>query len=76
MARIAIPSFTPYNINDLPWSISVTLTFCRAEDLLLEFFSAVMYHLHTAVLFTWTDYKTIFLPIVSLFIRFFFTCTP
>ena len=76
MARIAIPSFTPYNINELPWSISVALTFCRAEDLLLEFFSAVKYHLHTAVLFTWTDYKTIFLPIVSLFIRFFFTCTP
>ncbi|KAN0134225.1 UbiA prenyltransferase family [Lactarius tabidus] len=26
-------------------------------------FSMVKYHIHTAVLFTWTDYKTIFLPI-------------
>ena len=76
MARIVIPSLTPHNINNSPWSISVTLTFSRAEDFLLNFFSAVMYHLHTAILFTWTDYKTIFLPIVSLFIRSPFTCTP
>jgi hypothetical protein len=27
-------------------------------------FSAVKYHMHTAILFTWTDYKTMFLPIV------------
>ncbi|KAI0302810.1 UbiA prenyltransferase family [Multifurca ochricompacta] len=30
---------------------------------LLRVFSAVLYYLHTAILFTWTDYKTIFLPI-------------
>ncbi|KAI9459388.1 UbiA prenyltransferase family [Russula earlei] len=30
---------------------------------ILRLLSAVRYHLHTAVLFTWTDYKTIFFPI-------------
>jgi hypothetical protein len=38
-------SLTLLNINDLPWSISVTWTLCRVED--LESFSPVMYHLHT-----------------------------
>ena len=70
MARIVIPSLTPHNINNSPWSVPVNLTFSRAEDFLLNFFSAFMYHLHTAILFTWTDYKTIFLPIVSLLIRY------
>jgi hypothetical protein len=65
MARIVMPALTPYYINNSPWSVSVHLTFSKAEAFLLSFFSAVMYHLHTAILFTWTDYKTIFLPIVS-----------
>ena len=76
MARIVIPSLTPHNINNSPWSVPVNLTFSRAEDLLVNFFSAVMYHLHTAILFTWTDYKTIFLPIVSFLIRYLFSCPP
>ncbi|KAI9444016.1 UbiA prenyltransferase family [Lactarius indigo] len=32
-------------------------------NIFLLIFSAVKYHIHTAILFTWTDYKTIFLPI-------------
>ncbi|KAH9988177.1 UbiA prenyltransferase family [Russula vinacea] len=32
-------------------------------DFMLRLISAVQYHLHTALLFTWTDYKTIFFPI-------------
>lgn len=35
-----------------------------------------MYHIHTAILFTWTDYKTIFLPIVSFLIRYLFSPPP
>ena len=61
-----MPSLTPHYANNSPWSVSVNLTFSQAEDFLRQFFSAVMYHLHTAILFTWTDYKTIFLPIVSM----------
>ena len=76
MARIVIPSLTLHNINNLPWSVPVNLTFSRAEHSLLNFFFAVMYHLHTAVLFTWTDYKTIFLPIVSIPIRYLLSCIP
>ena len=34
-------------------------------DLIMRLLSAVLYHLYTAILFTWTDYKTIFFPIVS-----------
>ena len=66
MARLVMPSLTPHYANNSPWSVSVNLTFSQAEDFLRQFFSAVMYHLHTAILFTWTDYKTIFLPIVSM----------
>jgi hypothetical protein len=76
MVRIVIPSLTPHNINNSPWSVPVNFTFSRAEDFLLDFFSAAMYHLHTAILFTWTDYKTIFLPIVSFLIRYLFSCPP
>ncbi len=68
MARMVMPSLTPHYANNSPWSVSVNLTFGQAEDFLRQFFSAVMYHLHTAILFTWTDYKTIFLPIVSIFV--------
>ncbi|KAI0253443.1 UbiA prenyltransferase family [Lactifluus subvellereus] len=35
-----------------------------AVDFILRLFLALKYHLHTAILFTWTDYKTIFFPIV------------
>jgi hypothetical protein len=66
MARIVMPSLTPHYINNSPWAVSVNLTFSKAEAFLLTSFSAVKYHLHTAMLFTWTDYKTIFLPIVRL----------
>ena len=66
MARFVMPSLTPHYANNSPWSVSVNLTFAQAEDFLRQFFSAVSYHLHTAILFTWTDYKTIFLPIVSI----------
>jgi hypothetical protein len=66
MARLVMPSLTPHYTNNSPWSVSVNLTFSQAEDLLRQFFAAVRYHLHTAILFTWTDYKTIFLPIVSM----------
>jgi len=65
MARLVMPSLTPHYTNNSPWSVSVNLTFSQAEDFLRQFFSAVMYHLHTAILFTWTDYKTIFLPITA-----------
>jgi hypothetical protein len=37
-------------------------------DFMLRLISAVQYHLHTALLFTWTDYKTIFFPIVRSFL--------
>ncbi len=76
MARIVIPSLTPHNINNSPWSVPVNLTFSRAENFIFDFFSAVMYHLHTAILFTWTDYKTVFLPIVSFLIRYLFSLPP
>jgi hypothetical protein len=39
-------------------------------NIFLLIFSAVKYHMHTAILFTWTDYKTMFLPIVRP------TCSP
>jgi hypothetical protein len=34
-------------------------------DFILRLLLALQYHLYTAILFTWTDYKTIFLPVVS-----------
>lgn len=46
-------------------SSSVKAILNMAVDCILRLFLAVMYHLHTAILFTWTDYKTIFFPIVS-----------
>ncbi|KAI0262562.1 UbiA prenyltransferase family-domain-containing protein [Gloeopeniophorella convolvens] len=60
-----MPSLTPHYASNSPWSISVNLTFNKAEDLLSYFYSSVQYNLHTAILFTWTDYKTIFLPITA-----------
>jgi hypothetical protein len=33
---------------------------------ILRLISVAQYHLYTAMLFTWTDYKTIFFPIVRL----------
>jgi len=76
MAKVVIPSLTPHNIANSPWSVPVNLTFSRVEQFLLKLFSIVKYHLHTAILFTWTDYKTIFLPIVSSPIRPPFSFTP
>lgn len=76
MAKVVIPSLTPHNITNSPWSVPVNLTFSRVEQFLLKLFSIVKYHLHTAILFTWTDYKTIFLPIVSSPIRPPFSFTP
>ncbi|KAI0297384.1 UbiA prenyltransferase family [Russula brevipes] len=32
-------------------------------DFILRLLLALQYHLYTAILFTWTDYKTIFLPV-------------
>jgi len=72
MAKVLIPSLNPHSITNSPWSIPVNLTFSRAEQFLLKLFAIVKYHLHTAILFTWTDYKTIFLPIVSSPIRCLF----
>ena len=76
MAKVVIPSLNPHNLNNSPWSLPVNLTFSRAEAFLFKLFSFVKYHLHTAILFTWTDYKTIFLPIVSNPIRSLFSFTP
>ena len=45
-------------------SFRAFLTSIMVVDCLLRLISAVQYHLYTALLFTWTDYKTIFLPIV------------
>src|SRR5882762_4231434 len=47
------------------WAVSVNLTLTMVVNIFLLIFSAVRYHIHTAILFTWTDYKTIFLPVVS-----------
>ena len=47
------------------WAVSVNLTLAMVLNIFLLIFSAVKYHIHTAILFMWTDYKTIFLPIVS-----------
>lgn len=46
------------------WAVSVNLTLAMVVNIFLLIFSAIKYHIHTAILFTWTDYKTIFLPIV------------
>jgi hypothetical protein len=46
------------------WAVSVNLTLAMVVNMFRLVFSAVKYHIHTAILFTWTDYKTIFLPIV------------
>ena len=46
-------------------AVSVNLTLAMVLNLFLLILSTVKYHIHTAILFTWTDYKTIFLPIVS-----------
>jgi len=65
MSKVLIPSLNPHSITNSPWSVPVNLTFSRAERFLLKLFAIVKYHLHTAILFTWTDYKTIFLPITA-----------
>ena len=64
--------FTPFRIplllasmNFRLWAVSVNLTLAMVVNIFLLIFSMVKYHIHTAILFTWTDYKTIFLPIVS-----------
>lgn len=36
-----------------------------AAQVLSHVAAALQYHLHTAILFTWTDYKTIMFPVVS-----------
>lgn len=40
------------------------LTSIMPVGIVLQLIAAVQYHLYTAMLFTWTDYKTIFFPIV------------
>ncbi|KAH9960956.1 UbiA prenyltransferase family-domain-containing protein [Russula compacta] len=55
---------TPHCANNSPSSVSINLSF-SAEDYPFKFFSTVNYHLYTAILFTWTDHKTIFLPITA-----------
>jgi hypothetical protein len=45
-------------------SFPTYLTPIMAVGFILRLLSAVQYHLYTAILFTWTDYKTIFFPIV------------
>jgi hypothetical protein len=47
------------------WAVSVNLTLAMVLNIFILIFSAVKYHIYTAILFMWTDYKTIFLPIVS-----------
>jgi hypothetical protein len=49
-------------------SFHASLTSIMMVDFMLRLISAVQYHLHTALLFTWTDYKTIFFPIVRFFL--------
>ncbi|KAH9984498.1 UbiA prenyltransferase family-domain-containing protein [Russula vinacea] len=44
-------------------SFHASLNSIRVVDSILRLISAVQYHLYTAILFTWTDYKTVFLPI-------------
>ena len=46
-------------------SFPTYLTSIMVVGFILRLLSAVKYHLYTAILFTWTDYKTIFFPIVS-----------
>lgn len=46
------------------WAVSVSLTLAMVLNIFLLIFSTVKYHIYTAILFTWTDYKTIFFPIV------------
>ncbi|KAI0058427.1 hypothetical protein BV25DRAFT_1830078 [Artomyces pyxidatus] len=65
MARIVIPSLTPHYVSSTPRSISISWPFDKSGHCVSSLLSAVKYHLHTAVLFTWTDYKTIFLPITA-----------
>jgi hypothetical protein len=43
---------------------SLTSITVPVVDLILQLISAIRYHLYTAILFTWTDYKTVFFPIV------------
>jgi hypothetical protein len=45
-------------------SFRAFLTSIMPVGIVLQLIAAVQYHLYTAMLFTWTDYKTIFLPIV------------
>ncbi|KAH9958196.1 UbiA prenyltransferase family-domain-containing protein [Russula dissimulans] len=51
------------NICFASFSFPVTLTLFMVVHFILRLLSAVRYHLYTAMLFTWTDYKTIFFPI-------------
>ena len=46
---------------------SLTSITVPVVDLILQLISAIRYHLYTAILFTWTDYKTVFFPIVRPF---------
>jgi hypothetical protein len=43
----------------------VNSTLSMVTGLILRLILVLSYHLHTAILFTWTDYKTIFFPVVS-----------
>lgn len=47
-------------------SFHAFLTSIMGLGFILRLISVAQYHLYTAMLFTWTDYKTIFFPIVRL----------
>lgn len=61
LSNVSHPSLMNFCFGPFP----TYLTSLMAVGFILRLLSAVQYHLYTAILFTWTDYKTIFFPIVS-----------
>lgn len=54
-----------------PQSIA-NISVYQPELYLRRFLSHATFHAHTMLLFTWTDYKTIFIPVVSIHYIFMF----
>jgi hypothetical protein len=65
MTRLLIVLNIPLYTNIRFVSAPANSTLSMLVDFILRPLWVLRYYLHTAILFTWTDYKTIFFPIVS-----------
>ncbi|KAI0318528.1 UbiA prenyltransferase family-domain-containing protein [Amylostereum chailletii] len=49
----------------VPWSVLLEWSTSLEECFLSKILPTITHHIHTALLFTWTDYKTIFIPVTA-----------